>query len=77
MHGSQRKTTGYSVAGQRTQSYGDGVSSRRPPAIPVRSQVSASQGLPVQALPAQNLIHGLFSFTDKYHPIRHDGPVDI
>lgn len=59
MHGSQRKTTGYSVAGQRTQSYGDGVSSRRPPAIPVRSQVSASQGLPVQSLPAQNLIHGV------------------
>ncbi|XP_022790205.1 uncharacterized protein LOC111329704 isoform X2 [Stylophora pistillata] len=57
-YGNQRKTTGYSVAGQRAQLYGDAASSRRPPAIPVRSQVSASQGLRTQSLRPQNLIHG-------------------
>lgn len=52
----QKVTT---VAGQRTQSYGYTASRRRPPAIPVRSQVAANHALRAQPLvPAQHLLAG-------------------
>ena len=36
----QKATNGYPVTGQQMHSYGNTASRRRPPAIPVRSQVT-------------------------------------
>lgn len=58
----QKVTT---VAGQRTQSYGYTASRRRPPAIPVRSQVAANQALRAQPLvPAQHLLAGMLFISE-------------
>lgn len=56
----QKTTNGYSVAGQRTQSYGYTASRRRPPAIPVRSRVATGQALRSRPLvTAQRLLAGM------------------
>lgn len=59
----QKTTNGYSVAGQRTQSYGYTASRRRPPAIPVRSRVANGQAIRSQPLvTAQRLLAGMSIF---------------
>ena len=70
-----RKTTsGYSVAGQRTQSYGYTASRRRPPAIPVRSRIATNQALrPQPLLMAQHLTASMSRngiFNDLLHSVQ-------
>jgi len=58
----QKATTAYSLAGQQAPPYSYTASSRRPPAIPVRSRVATGQTLRPQPLvTAHNLLAGMSS----------------
>ena len=55
----QRATNAYSLAGQRAPPYGYTASRRRPPAIPVRSQVATQTLRPQPLVTAHHLLAGM------------------